>query len=428
MQSILDKIYTNVANWFEAPVILPAVTKSDHESVLLTPSICPQRPRRQMIQLHRRSSDPSRKTLLCDYLRHFNWTPLFALNNCPAMVDDFYSIILSALDYYLPMVTVVKCSTDKPWVTPSFRNLVKSRQRAFLAGDLASYHRLRNRTQRMANKLRKNYFETKVEQLHTSDPHQWWTRTKRLLKLPDSNPFANLDCQDSPDKLAETINNFFVSVSAHLPEVVPDILAKLTGEYSDEFIIEPSVVENRLAKINIYKAPGPDGIPSWLLRDFAPFLCQPLAAIFNASIREGYVPPIWKSAEVIPVPKVPRPQSYQTDLRPISLPPCVAKILESIIGQWVASALEPTFDPNQFGCRRQRSTTHALVAMIHEWQTALDQGGAVRALLVDFRKAFDSVNHNLLLQKLYNKNVPHQLIKWFFSYLQQRSQRVRGCS
>ena len=88
-------------------------------------------------------------------------------------------------------------------------------------------------------------------------------------------------------------------------------------------------------------------------------------------------------------------------------------------------SLEPTFDPNQFGCRRQRSTTHALVAMIHEWQSALDQGGAVRALLVDFRKAFDSVNHNLLLQKLYNKNAPHQVKKWFFSYLQQRSQRLR---
>ena len=87
------------------------------------------------------------------------------------MVDYFYSTILTMLDYYLPMVTVTKCSTDKPWVTMSFRKLVKSRQRAFLAGDLALYHRLRNRTQRVANKLRKNYFETKVKQLHTSDPH-----------------------------------------------------------------------------------------------------------------------------------------------------------------------------------------------------------------------------------------------------------------
>jgi len=72
-----------------------------------------------------------------------------------------------------------------------------------------------------------------------------------------------------------------------------------------------------------------------------------------------------------------------------------------------ASSMEPAFDLNQFGCRRQRSTTHALVAMTHAWQSALDRGGAARALFVDFRKAFDSVNHNLLLRKLYSRNVPH---------------------
>ena len=78
--------------------------------------------------------------------------------------------------------------------------------------------------------------------------------------------------------------------------------------------------------MNVFKAPGPDGLPNWLLRDFAPYLCQPLAAIFNASIREGFVPCIWKSAEVIPVPKIPRTRSIQTDLRPISLLPTVASL------------------------------------------------------------------------------------------------------
>jgi len=62
--------------------------------------------------------------------------------------------------------------------------------------------------------------------------------------------------------------------------------------------------------------------------------------------------------------------------------------------------------------------------MLHAWQTTLDQGGAVRAVLVDFKKAFDLVNHNLLLQKLLS-GVSHFFIKWFFSYLQHRSQRVR---
>jgi len=58
--------------------------------------------------------------------------------------------------------------------------------------------------------------------------------------------------------------------------------------------------------------------------------------------------------------------------------------------------------------------------MLHAWQTTLDQGG-----VVDFKKAFDLVNHNLLLQKPLLSGVPHFLVKWFFSYLQHRSQRVR---
>jgi len=62
--------------------------------------------------------------------------------------------------------------------------------------------------------------------------------------------------------------------------------------------------------------------------------------------------------------------------------------------------------------------------MAHERQSALDQRAAVRVVLVDFKKAFDSVNHNILLNKLYEKNIPHCLIKWFVSYLQHRTQRV----
>jgi len=108
-----------------------------------------------------------------------------------------------------------------------------------------------------------------------------------------------------------------------------------------------------------------------------------------------------------------------------SLLPAIAKVLESFIGHWLQSVLEPSFDNKQYGCRPMRSTTHALMAIIHEWQSTLDRGGAIRALLVNFKKAFDLVNHNLLLRKLLNKNVPHCLIKWFFSYLNHRSQRVR---
>ena len=84
------------------------------------------------------------------------------------------------------------------------------------------------------------------------------------------------------------------------------------------------------------------------------------------------------------------------------------------MGEWILTKLEPQFDPNQFDCRRGRSTTHALTAILHAWQTASDQDGVARAVLVDFKEAFDLVNHNLLLQKLLIGGVPHFLIKCFF--------------
>ena len=91
----------------------------------------------------------------------------------------------------------------------------------------------------------------------------------------------------------------------------------------------------------------------------------------------------------------------------------------------VLELLDSSFDPCQFGALKGRSTSHALVSILHEWTTALDAGGSVRAVFVDYRKAFDHVDHNLLIQKLLLRGVPHCLIKWFVSYLSQRRQRVR---
>ena len=180
-----------------------------------------------------------------------------------------------------------------------------------------------------------------------------------------------------------------------------------------------------LSSIKVHKSPGPDGIPNWLLRDFSSLLCQPLAAIYNSSIRQGSVPRIWKSAEVIPVPKIHPPASIQDDLRPISLLPTLAKVLEGIVRDWLMPSLEPLLDDNQFGCRPGRSTTHALTAIQHKWMQTLDNNGSVRALFVDFKKAFDIVNHNILFSKLKNFNISHCLLKWFASYLFHRRQRVR---
>jgi len=72
----------------------------------------------------------------------------------------------------------------------------------------------------------------------------------------------------------------------------------------DEFTIGLADVERKLSRVKVHKAPGPDGLPNWLLRDFSSHLAGPVCAIFNASVREGFVPLRWKEANVVPVPKV----------------------------------------------------------------------------------------------------------------------------
>ena len=129
---------------------------------------------------------------------------------------------------------------------------------------------------------------------------------------------------------------------------------------------------------------------------------------------------------MVPVPKVNPPSSIHNDLRPISLSPTLAKVFESIVGKLLLTFLEPNLDDNQFGSRKGRSTTHAIVALLHSWMPCLDAGGSVRTVFVDFRKAFDLVNHNILFNKLQKYGVPDCLLAWFGSYLSNRQQRVRA--
>jgi hypothetical protein len=105
------------------------------------------------------------------------------------------------------------------------------------------------------------------------------------------------------------------------------------------------------------------------------------------------VPDIWKKANVILIPKSNPPKSIHDDLRPISLTATLSKLLESLIGRRLLPKIIVNLDSNQFGALRGRSTTHALTAITHMWHQALDDYESVRALFVDYSKAFDHVDH-----------------------------------
>jgi len=133
---------------------------------------------------------------------------------------------------------------------------------------------------------------------------------------------------------------------------------------------------------------------------------------------------------VIPIPKAHPPQVIETDLRPISLTPTLPvselfKVLESFIGGWILERIRDKLDANQYRALKRRSTTHALVDIIHHWHKAIDEGQSVRAVFIDFAKAFDHVDHNILIAKLMAFGLPDVIIWWMCSFVRHRRQRVK---
>ena len=130
-------------------------------------------------------------------------------------------------------------------------------------------------------------------------------------------------------------------------------------------------------------------------------LCSPLSSIFNASIFQGKVLSLCKSADVLGVPKSNKTPVTTYELRPISLTPTVSKILEGFVFKWLTEQVLPHIDPYQFGNVKKCSTTHALIHLIHQWLAATDASvSVVQACMVDFSKAFDRIDHNILIKQL----------------------------
>ena len=239
------------------------------------------------------------------------------------------------------------------------------------------YTRLRNKINRESKKLRKSFFKEKMQHLNENDPNNGGDIFKDVVGLSKQNNssalsgLANAVSGGNIVDLAADINRFFHSVSADLPPLPAENRYSVT-DLPAKYHISVQEVEAQLSKVKPNKAPGPDGIMSWMLRDLAAVLAGPVAALFNSSIRDGYVPTKWKSAYITALPKKSPPQSIESDLRPVSLTSLLAKELERVIMPWLKDSVGDQIGDMQFGNQQGVSTTHMLVKMLHSWHKALD--------------------------------------------------------
>ena len=217
---------------------------------------------------------------------------------------------------------------------------------------------------------------------------------------------------------ADLINSAFLEP---MQEYQP--LYRLPAVDSDSEVptLDVSLVQSALSRLNPRKACGPDGVPNCILKDFAEFLANPVCAILNSSFAEQTLPSSWKHANVIPLPKLKPVTVITKHIRPISLTPALSKLAEDFIVRfYISPAGLEIIDPNQFGAIPRSSTTEALISMIHTWGSATDKtGAAVRVVLLDYKKAFDLIDHNILAEKIYSLNIPCGVARWVCDFLQR---------
>lgn len=362
-----------------------------------------------------------------------NWSVFYSIDDCQAQADMFYAILCDVIDRFAPVQHYKIKNNDRPWITPVFVNLVKQRDFAFDNGDSDLYRSLRNKVNRLRKSLHKRYFDKSIQQLKKHDPSRWWREVKKLGGVrQNSTAFENLcfegKCVESSD-LPNVINDYFRSVAKGVHPLDPDAIFDLRRNLSvcpDEFIVSEMSVFYAMKKLRGSKASLFDIITNQLLIDLAGVLAGPICSLINSSIRNGFVPNQWRVSRICPIPKTVPMLNVESDLRPIAISCPISKVAESFISNFFNDHFESILDDNQFGATRNRSTTLVLIKFAdHIFEASDDRLNFIRVLFVDFSKAFDVVDHNVLFKKFVDCNFPAHLALWSLSFLQDRSQFVK---
>ena len=439
--NFLDLILTNLDNYYKESEKFSPFGLSDHASVVIKPLTHSEVPK-PTFKVKFRDTRPSKRLALSQYLEQVNIQRLLEeKTSCEDKVKTLELIINYGLDTLLPVRTKVKCVNDPPWISSKLRQLIRQRQKNLKQGNFITFRRLRNEVNRERKSCRPKFYDAKVKELKESAPNRWWKEVKKLSGMSDqvadpgdvTSLLRNLetDSEDltsidwNPIQLANLINKTFLEPMQDFNPLSPSSLYE--ERTTSTFHVSEYQIFKSLSSLRPRKATGPDGIPGWVLRENADILARPISGIINQSYHETHLPESWKCANIAPIPKEKPVRIINKHLRPISLTPIISKIAESfVVDIFVKPAVIKKIDQNQFGTIPNSSTVHALISMLHEWNGSTDgNGGTTRVVLFDFRKAFDLIDHHLLVQKLKTYDLPPWTIDWITDFITCRKQRVK---
>lgn len=439
--TLLDLIVTNSVHKYTSTAVF-CNDVSDHCAVACVRNTkIPKVKPRMILKRHFKSFE--QQAFLHD-LYHSELSRVSLFSDAEMAWDFFHSNFISIVNKYVPIKKFRISGKDNHWFSDSLSELICLRNKMWAqarfsdsSADWTAFRTVRNKCTLMIRKSKSEFFfKSTTENLN--NPLKFWKSIKSLSgarvtsNLPDQILIGSDEIKDKA-VIVNQFNKHFIqagfifnqTVNKSVPCPAMSASENVNRELFNFKPISVSEVHKALRDIDHKKSAGTDNLDPFLLKVAADIIAEPIAHIFNLSLLSNSIPKSWKAAYVLPLHKGGDP-SELNNYRPISKLSVLSKILESFVNVQLKQYLTDKNILNNFqsGFRSGHSTITAATLVTNDIIGALDKKQHSAALFVDLSKAFDSVDHGLLLTKLRSIGLSEKAVAWFQNYLVDRIQCV----
>ena len=413
---VLDRIFLS-APVYRTVRVVTSLMRSDHKAVIAYADQPPVTLKTSVEKTFRPAS-PTQHAAFLRFMQDSNFFDNYDIDETDTQSDfnNFYQKAYQLLEHFYPTKTVTISSRDPAYITPAIKAKLRRKNKLMRAGRTEKADAL---AQRIGKDIA-NRNKVRLSRLNSKTCcKDMWAAVREVTGRKQNTTTAK-------GVTADTLNQHYAQISSDIDYQQPEY--RLTAACEDMDAVSEWRVFKLLDALPA-TATGLDLLPSWFLRKGAPFFYKPLTKLFRKCILTSTVPHQWKKAWIKPVPKIATPHQ-NSDYRPISITPVLSRMLERIIVRTflypaLTSPPAPLVFADQYAFRPTGSTTAALVAMLHSITDMLSTSSYVIVLALDFSKAFDTVRHYTLLQKIGLLDIPDSVYNWFVNFFSERRHSTR---
>ena len=395
------------------------------------------------IYISKRSYSLHNMNLFRTEVGNHDWSTILSQNDAQLAYSLFYKDFTCIYNRCFPVRTVkLGYKNRKPWLSEGLKKSIKIKNSLYILYKKHNteelelrYKQYRNRLHSLLKKAEREHYDTLFE-TYKGNLKKSWNLIKDIINKNQSRACSskfniNGSCVTDKSKIANGFNSYFVNIGPTLANDIPESKKSPIDNMGERnkfsFFVNPTSEAEVTSVIKALKnsAPGYDSISAVAIKNTIGAFISPLTHIMNLSLSSGVFPHELKTARVIPLFKSGDPMML-SNYRPVSVLPFFSKVLERLMYNRLISFINKhnlLYD-FQFGFRDRRSTNTAMVYLVDKISNLLDNGDYVLGLFLDFTKAFDTVNHSILLRKLDHLGIRGVPLKWFESYLATRTQYV----